>query len=270
LNVVTVTRALFNPFPGLRPFRHEEADLFFGRDRQSDELVRRLAGRRFLAVLGTSGSGKSSLVRAGLLPSLEGGLMAEAGAHWLTAILRPQDDPIGFLARALVEAGVLAKLDLSEAAAAEVVETTLRRSSLGLVEVARLARLAPHENLLVLVDQFEEIFRFAGLASQLGEDEAKAFVKLLLVASQQTELPVYVLITMRSDFLGDCDRFPGLPETITDSPYLIPRLSRDELQAAITGPVGVRGGRIAPGLVQRLRPAADPPARPRSLPPPRA
>ena len=167
--------------------------------------------------------------------------------------MRPQNDPVGFLARALVEARVLAQLDLPEAAASEVVETTLRRSSLGLVEVARLARLEPHENLLILVDQFEELFRFADLAKHDGtEDDAKAFVKLLLDAAQQTDVPVYVVITMRSDFLGDCDRFPGLPEAITDSPYLTPRLTRDELQAAITGPVGVRGGRIAPGLVQRL------------------
>ena len=108
----------------------EEADLFFGRDRQSDELVRRLASSRFLAVVGTSGSGKSSLVRAGLLPSLEGGFMAGAGAHWRIAILRPQDDPIGFLARAIVETGVLAHLDLAQPAAEGVVETTLRRSSL--------------------------------------------------------------------------------------------------------------------------------------------
>ena len=84
MNTATATPALVNPFPGLRPFMQEEADLFFGRDRQSDELVRRLARKRFLAVVGTSGSGKSSLVRAGLLPSLEGGFMAEAGAHWLT------------------------------------------------------------------------------------------------------------------------------------------------------------------------------------------
>ena len=253
MNVTTATRALANPFPGLRPFMHEEADLFFGRDRQSDELVGRLARKRFLAVLGTSGSGKSSLVRAGLLPSLEGGFMAGAGAHWAMAILRPQDDPIGFLARALVEAGALPNLDLSGAAAVGIVETTLRRSSLGLVEVARLARLEPHENLLILVDQFEELFRFADLAKERGtEDEAKAFVKLLLVAAQQADVPVYVVITMRSDFLGDCDRFSGLPEAITDSPYLTPRLTRDELQAAITGPVGVHGGRIAPSLVQRL------------------
>ena len=247
------TRTRINPFPGLRPFMQEEADLFFGRDKQSDELVRRLASRRFLAVVGTSGSGKSSLVRAGLLPSLEGGFMAEAGAHWRMAILRPQDDPIGFLARALVDTGVLAHLDLAPAAAEGVVETTLRRSSLGLVEVARLARLEPQENLLILVDQFEELFRFADLARQRGAgDEAPAFVKLLLEAARQTDMPVYVVITMRSDFLGDCARFRDLPEAISDSQYLIPRLTRDELQAVITGPIGVRGGRIAPALVQRL------------------
>ncbi|MEP7306435.1 MAG: hypothetical protein ABJA98_13035 [Acidobacteriota bacterium] len=247
------SRARANPFPGLRPFMQEEADLFFGRDRQSDELVRRLAGGRFLAVVGTSGSGKSSLVRAGLLPSLEGGLMAGAGTHWRIATLRPQDDPIGFLARAIVETGVLAHLDLAQAAAEEVVETTLRRSSLGLLEITRLARLAPHENLLILVDQFEELFRFANLAKQRDAgDEAPAFVKLLLEAARQTELPIYVVITMRSDFIGDCDRFRGLPEAISNSQYLIPRLTRDELQAVITGPIGVRGGRIAPRLVQRL------------------
>lgn len=246
-------RARTNPFPGLRPFMQEEADLFFGRDKQSDELVRRLAGRRFLAVVGTSGSGKSSLVRAGLLPSLEGGFMAEAGAHWRMAILRPQDDPIGFLARAIVETGALAHLDLAQSAAEGVVETTLRRSGLGLVEATRLARLEPHENLLILVDQFEELFRFADLASQRGAgDEAPAFVKLLLEAARQTEVPVYVVITMRSDFLGDCARFRDLPEAISDSQYLIPRLTRDELRAVITGPVGVRAGRIAPSLVQRL------------------
>ncbi len=247
------TRARTNPFPGLRPFMQEEADLFFGRDRQSDELVRRLASRRFLAVVGTSGSGKSSLVRAGLLPSLQGGFMAGAGAHWRMALMRPQDDPIGFLARAIVETGALAHLDIAPPAATGVVETTLRRSSLGLVEAARLARLEPHENLLILVDQFEELFRFADLARLRGAgDEAPAFVKLLLEAVQQTAVPVYVVITMRSDFLGDCARFRDLPEVISDSQYLIPRLTRDELQAVITGPIGVRGGRIAPSLLQRL------------------
>jgi WD40 repeat protein len=242
-----------NPFPGLRPFNQDEAHLFFGRDRHSDDLVRRLARRRFLAIVGTSGSGKSSLVRAGLVPSLESGLMAEAGTRWRIATFRPQDDPIGFLARAIVETGALEHLDIAESAANDVIETTLRRSSLGLVEAARLARLSPNENMLVLVDQFEELFRFADLDKDASRaDDAPAFVKLLLEATRQPDMRLYVVITMRSDFLGDCARFRDLPEAISDGQFLIPRLTRDELNAAITGPIGVSGGRIAPELVQDL------------------
>src|ERR1039458_10898057 len=93
--------ALSNPFPGLRPFEPEEDHLFFGREKQIDELLRRLRGTRFLPVVGASGSGKSSLVRCGLIPALQGGSMAGAGSGWRTAVLRPGEDPIGHLAGAL-------------------------------------------------------------------------------------------------------------------------------------------------------------------------
>ena len=98
---------IFNPFPGLRPFETEEYNLFFGREGQSDELLARLGRTRFLAVVGTSGSGKSSLVRAGLLPALYGGLMAGAGSGWRVAVMRPGHDPLGNLARALAAEDVL-------------------------------------------------------------------------------------------------------------------------------------------------------------------
>jgi ABC-type transport system involved in cytochrome bd biosynthesis fused ATPase/permease subunit len=78
-----------NPFPGLRPFEFDESHLFFGRDGQSEQLIGRLGRTRFLAVVGTSGSGKSSLVRAGLLPTLLGGFMTIAGSDWRIAIMRP-------------------------------------------------------------------------------------------------------------------------------------------------------------------------------------
>ena len=242
-----------NPFPGLRPFEIHENHLFFGRDTQTDELLRRLRLNRFLAVIGTSGSGKSSLVRAGLLPDLYGGSMVKAGSSWRITIFRPGDEPVHNLAVALSGADALRAPERDATVQAGILEMTLRRSALGLVEAVREARMAQTENLLVVVDQFEELFRFKPAPSGVqAEDELAAFVKLLLNAARQDQLPIYVVITMRSDYLGDCAQFRHLPETINEGMYLVPRMTRDQRREAITGPVAVGGGQIAPRLVNRL------------------
>lgn len=252
---MTQQRPVKNPFPGLRPFETDEYRLFFGREGQSDELLRRLQRSRFLAVVGTSGSGKSSLIRAGLLPALRGGMMAGAGSGWRVAVMRPGGDPIGNLAQALARKGVLAAAGggLSSGEAEAMIEATLGAGSLGLVDAAYQGRFAEHEKLLVVVDQFEELFRFRKAQEKIGAgDEAAAFVKLLIEAAQQRELSIYVVLTMRSDFLGDCAQFQGLPEAINEGQYLIPRMTRDERRFAVTGPVGVTRGKITEPLVNRL------------------
>src|SRR5689334_24023766 len=96
-----------NPFPGLRPFRDDEEHLFFGRESQVDAMVDKLAATHFLAVVGSSGSGKSSLVNCGLRPALHRGLMASAGTAWQMAQFRPGIDPIGAMARALAHEGAV-------------------------------------------------------------------------------------------------------------------------------------------------------------------
>ena len=243
----------FNPFPGLRPFEPDEDHLFFGREKEIDELLRRLRASRFLSVVGTSGSGKSSLVRSGLIPSLYSGFMVSAGSTWRVAMLRPGEDPIGHLAAALNQTGVLGTEGEMASTNRVLLEATLRRSTRGLVDAVRQARIPPEDNLLVIVDQFEELFRFRRSRQiENSRDEAVAFVKLLLEATQQTEVPIYVVLTMRSDFIGDCMEFPGLPEAVNAGQYLVPRMTRDELRAAITGPIAVAGGEIAPRLVLRL------------------
>ncbi len=243
-----------NPFPGLRPFETDEYRLFFGREGQADALLTRLQRTRFLAVVGTSGSGKSSLIRAGLMPALHGGMMAGAGSGWRIAVMRPGGDPIGNLAAELVRKDVLSEAGagLREDEAEAVIDATLRGGSLGIVDVARQGRLGEHDKLLIVVDQFEELFRFRAVRENTNADEAAAFVKLLLEASQQRELSIYVVLTMRSDFLGDCSQFQGLPEAINDGQYLIPRMTRDERRFAVTGPVGVTRGKITEPLVNRL------------------
>ena len=239
-----------NPYPGLRPFHADETHLFFGRDTQTAELLRRLQRSRFLAIVGTSGSGKSSLVRAGLLQGLYGGLLA-GGSQWRVVDLRPGTQPLGNLAAALDRPGALRDEGIS--AEDSFTDATLRRSALGLVQAVREAQLAPRERVLVLVDQFEELFRSTdGKAGQHVDDDAAAFVQLLLAAAQQQALPIYVALTMRSDFLGECARFRDLPEAISDGQYLIPRLTRDQLREAITGPAAVQGVALSDRLVDRL------------------
>jgi energy-coupling factor transporter ATP-binding protein EcfA2 len=249
-------KVLINPFPGLRAFEEDEDILFFGREKQIDELLRKLRTSRFLAIIGSSGSGKSSLVKSGLLPSLHSGLMSGVGSQWRIALFRPGNDPIGKLTEAISKDGILRDHQNKEELEtnSSINEAILRRSSLGLIEAYKQSGLDKKNNLLILVDQFEELFRFSRYEKDTreGKRDSIAFINLLLKASEQKELPIYVVFTMRSDFLGDCTEFRGLPEAINEGQYLIPRMTREERREAITGPIAVGGATITPALLNRL------------------
>ena len=239
---------IFNPFPGLRPFSQKEDYLFFGREQQVAELVTLLRKQRFLAVTGTSGSGKSSLVRAGLLPELQGGMMKQVGSDWETLVLRPGGAPLQHLAEALAEASLE---DPEDPRVIGELLATLSHSGLGLVEAVRQSEIEPETNVLIVVDQFEEIFRFQR-SGATNEEQAVSFVNLLLEAGAQRDVPIFVIITMRSDYLGDCTEFRGLTEAVNEGEYLIPRLTRDQIRSCIEGPIKVGGGQISFSLVQEL------------------
>jgi WD40 repeat protein len=236
------------PYPGLRPFEAHEADLFFGREEHVDALLARLSASHFVAVVGESGAGKSSLVRAGLLPALEAGFVVEAGSDWRVAIMRPGGTPLPALADALLAPGVLSPGGGSPQREFALAE--LRRGPRGVVQMVRDAHLGESCNTLIVIDQFEELFRYCRESAQ--KDQANIFVELLLHASRQRQVPIFVVLTMRSDFVGDCARFRGLPEMLNDNQYLTPRLTRDQLAAAIEGPARVCNGVVDRDLVDQL------------------
>jgi hypothetical protein len=220
------------PYPGLRPFERDESHLFFGRDHCVDEMIAKLGERRFLAVLGSSGTGKSSLVKTGLLSGLEMGLLSGAGSRWLIVEFRPGGNPLGNLARALLEAESSATTKLPLPTVAEITRLQTRFKREGpreLIKWCRQGHLADGTNLLILVDQFEELFRYR---TDGEREEAQALVSLLLesrwprgVASpRQAELPIYVTITMRSEYLGACALIQGLAEAINEGTFLTPRM----------------------------------------------
>ena len=211
---MTDMQSIQNPFPGLRPFGYDQRHLFFGREEQISESLRQLQETRFLMVVGPSGSGKSSMINAGLIPGLYSS--EETSTNWKTATLRPGDDPLGNMAQALSASDILHTDDTDQ----------FRSGTITLPDLAQKAGLSTQTPLLLFVDQFEEIFRYdAGGA--FNAQDANTFIKLLLDAYQQPACPIYVLLTMRADFLGRCTVFPGLPEAINVGQYLVPRLTPD-------------------------------------------
>jgi|GEM_PF-2220919 len=242
------------PYPGLRPFRTSEFQLFKGREGQAEELIKRLKKNHFLAVIGSSGTGKSSLIRAGLIPQLYGGYLHEAGNKWNIAICRPGKDPIGNLSTALSSIKCRSKEKEKIAAEHSEIEPILRRSVYGILEANELlpgSSKGDKNNLLIIIDQFEELFRFDRKTTEYKNIESH-FVNLILKASMKLDSSVYVIITMRSEFLGECVKYRGLPEVINEGQYLVPQLSRTQIKEVIEGPLKLANKKIDPGLLEVL------------------
>jgi hypothetical protein len=243
------------PFIGLRPFEYSDREYFFGRDDELNVLERQVKQNRFVAVVGRLGCGKSSLISAGLRPRFE--KVSDHRWNWIE--VRPADAPVRKLALALAdltsETGDLLQ------AWADRFERVLIKSSFGIAEVLRSIRQRSGvSRVLLLVDQFEELFRFADHRPKMNLDfamarecreEATKFVRLLLTATESPEVPIHVVVTMRSDFIGDCARFHGLPEAVSRSQFLVPGMTRDQREDVIRKPIQLAGGEVDPELVQR-------------------
>lgn len=244
------------PYPGLRPFEAEEWRIFFGRERMIDDVIDRLAANRIVLIHGASGAGKSSLVRAGVLPKLAR-QHRRAGAPWQTCTMRPSGGPLWNLGKELARLEGTAE-DVERVG--EIVAQFNRRGAT-LSSVAASLKGFGGQRLCLLVDQFEELFRFE---KETSREEAELFVGLLVRSNAEAgtggssgapaeeAAAVHVIVTMRSEFLGECARFSGLAETINRTQYLVPRMERDALLRAIRRPAQLYRGEVTLDLAERL------------------
>jgi len=233
-----------NPFPGLRPFRREESHLFFGRENQVSEVLRKLKANKFVGIVGNSGIGKSSFVNCGILPKLQKD-NNETKDKWDVVSFRPGGGPLFKMSKALSEeikiAGLAKKDD----------ETKIIESPDEMSMLAKSYFSATGRKLLVYVDQFEEIFRFHE-EHEHGGAEIEVFIDIIINSIRNNEDPISFIITIRSDFLGDCSRYPEFTKAINDSQFLIPQMTREEKRAAIVGPVEIMGAKIEEQLVETI------------------
>jgi tetratricopeptide (TPR) repeat protein/energy-coupling factor transporter ATP-binding protein EcfA2 len=254
------TLSIERPFPGLRPFVFTDRAFFFGRESQAFALYRLVENGGFVAVVGGSGSGKSSLVLAGLCGLLDEESRDTYGPKWVCIDTQPRGAPIKRLAAALARLSPRESAKDSGRLAARI-EYRLRQSSFSLESALEEAGGLGGRHLLLIVDQFEELFRFglsglgqrnAGLAEAKARDEATLFVQILLDADRRRLPNVHVLVTMRSDFIGDCAYFSCLPEAVSRTQYLVPNLNRTQLEEVIRCPIEKAAGTIEPELLERL------------------
>jgi WD40 repeat protein/class 3 adenylate cyclase len=222
------------PYKGLAAFEADDAEYFFGREELVAELTARLAGTRFLAVVGPSGSGKSSVVRAGLLPEVWAGALP-GSEDWQTLVLTPGAHPLNELA---VRLSALS----GDRPAAMLRDLEADHRALELAVRNALADQPAELKLLLVVDQFEEIFALCHDAT-----ERRAFIDALLYAVEAEEGRAVVVPTIRADFYGRCADYPRLAARMSDG-LLVGPMSEEELRAAIEQPAAVVGLRLEPGL----------------------
>ncbi len=245
------------PYTGLRPFTEDESIYFKGRDEHIAQATHQLGKNKFLILTGASGDGKSSLVYAGIIPNAKAGFLKSKYSNWALADFRPERSPLHNLSESLARVlsinpeTVRAELSHGFSALVDLYEASPLCTDDGSPEKKRQAA-----NLIVLADQFEEFFTnpenfHGGSPSQ----EAALVTNLLLETARialERNLPIYVIITMRSDFIGQCAAFRELPEYIGFSQFFVPRLNRVELKEVIEEPAVLSGNRISPRLTERL------------------
>ena len=215
------------PYKGLAEFEAADADHYFGRERLIAELIARSVGGTFLGLVGASGSGKSSALRAGLLPALAGGVLPGSDG-WPQVILRPGEHPVSELVRALARA--LPELALPADDAPAILD-------------GAVATLAAGQRLVVVVDQFEEVFN-----ATRDDAERSAFIDLLT-----TERPgLKVVVAIRADYYGRCAAYPALARLLGSNQVLVGPLTSAELAAVIEHPAQRVGLRVEPALTEAL------------------
>jgi WD40 repeat protein len=251
------------PYRGLLPFGETDAELFYGRERLAAELAGRLATRvtrgGLVVVTGASGSGKSSLLRAGLLPILGRGQQVPGSGHWPRIVMTPTKDPLTELATCLaalggtdtvaVRDGLVQHPDQAHLAVWSAVLAAARHDGGHLASDDSVARL------VLIVDQFEQLFTLN--PGPEGEAARRAFVMALCAAATnqvgpRQEPPALVVIAVRGDFWGRCVADPELASALQDGQFVVGPMSESELRVAITGPADAAGLRIEPVLTDTI------------------
>jgi WD40 repeat protein len=238
-------RASICPYRGLLYFREEDAPFFFGREAVVDKLTSAVQHQPFVAVVGASGSGKSSVVRAGLVPRLR----SDRRTAWETVILVPTDQPLKALARAVVPLLEPTMGEVDRLAEATRLAEHFRSGIVSLYDIVErvLAKQSGTNRVLIVVDQFEELYTLTS-----DDESRRCFLNELLAASSRAGSKVNITLTLRGDFVGKALAYRPLSDRLQDAQINLGPMTREELDFAIRNPAEKIQLEFEPGLVRRI------------------
>lgn len=232
---------VLNPFKGLEAFQQTDAHFFFGREGMIARSLQRMQETHFLAFVGASGSGKSSLVRAGILPALRSGKLP-GSETWRIAIMTPGDKPLESLVTR-----IMPYLQADDTRTIERVIQNIQDPEIVRQYVDNILRDAPENSrLLMVIDQFEEVF------TRASDSEAKPFIDTIVKVVTSEDIRVQVIVTMRADFFGSLSRYPELAGLFEQQQIIVTDMTAANIRRAIEGPVQAVGLKYEDGLVDRI------------------
>jgi RecA/RadA recombinase len=223
--------------PGLHHFDDSNLELFFGRKRQVDDLLSIIQEGRFIGIVGPEGAGKTSLIKAGLVPALKNGFTGAAGRDWSFCYCRPGITPIENLASALSEKYVLGDQEKGSLEMDDEIVKLMRKDHSGILNAVSKYSISGDGNLLIIIDQFEDIFDLAekGKVGLAWEQEIALFLNNIAKAIASKNTSIYVLISMQSDFIPLLYNFRVLHEHISKGLYSVPNFRQDDFHHIISG-----------------------------------
>ncbi|GJD22934.1 pentapeptide repeat-containing protein [Rivularia sp. IAM M-261] len=229
------------PYRGLRYFdcKQEDAQYFYGREALTDQLLEKVRVSNFLAVLGASGSGKSSVVRAGLLYQLRQGKRLSESETWQIRIFRPGEHPLQSLAQAFLDAGLS---DIERASQLKQAEDLIGKDGF-----SQLITVACTQRVVLVVDQFEEVFTLCA-----DKEERQQFFDCLLTSLQRCGDKICLVLTMRADFFGKCAEYGELTQQIQENLVTVTPMTKEELKQAITEPAKQVDLQVEPELTNQM------------------
>lgn len=220
------------PFPGLRPYKESESDIFFSREREVEDALSILKRYKLVTICGESGTGKSSLIHAGILPKLRKGFMGQSGKDWVICDFRPGISPIENLSYALSESGSLYLNSKAKNTDHQNYKSVLEnKGDLGLIDLFGASEIYEKKNLLIVIDQLEDLFKYPDLFSSEDSNNDDLLFDLVYRSSRYKQASIYFILAIDTEFIGKLNSYDRFTEILNHTQFNLPHLGGAGLEA---------------------------------------